>query len=80
MDKTKQRGSKEIGLELAAVCGKPNCRYNREGEAVAAEKDEVFMVFVNSDLIVYHWYWHKCDKENIDLPDDYENRFREKLL
>jgi hypothetical protein len=42
--------------------------------------NEVFMVFVTDEQVVYNWYWSECDGRQSHLPADYETRFLEKVL
>lgn len=61
-------------------CGTPEMAYNQDGDEIAAHKGEVFLVFVSSELVVYNWYWYRCDRDNPDLPEDYGERFDRRAL
>ncbi len=60
---------------------RPNFAYNlKTGQIVCpAWADEVFLIFVNDERVVYLWYWGKCDAVDDHLPIDYEGRFRERV-
>jgi hypothetical protein len=53
----------------------------RTGNARPAWKGEVFLVFVDEDLIVRRWEWTDADRDHPHLPDRHDRgRFRERLL
>ena len=60
--------------------GKPSYRYNKHGKKEIASPEEVFLVFVNSEKVIYNWYWYSCDPANKGYPLDYKTRFRDKTL
>ena len=61
-------------------CGIPPTAYNEDGSPRDPWPDEVMMVFVDSERIVYNWYWCPCDPDDPSLPEDYSVRFRERVL
>lgn len=60
-------------------CGIPSAAYHKSGDRTAPWPDEVFMVFLNAECVVYNWYWHKCDDELKDHPAGYGSRFRRRV-
>jgi hypothetical protein len=53
---------------------------HKTGQKRGAWTGEVFMVFVTDDRVLYGWYWAECDQHDAHLPNDFEDRFRERLL
>jgi hypothetical protein len=48
---------------------------------VAAWEGEVFLAFVDEELIVRQWHWTDADPESARLPANHEKgRFRERLI
>jgi len=41
---------------------------------------EVFLVFINGEGVVYNWRWEACDTDQPHLPENWQVRFRTKLL
>ena len=61
--------------------GTPDRSYRgKDGRHDAPWPDEVFLVFVNADRVVYNWYWAKCDPDDRKLPIDYGTRFGRRVL
>jgi hypothetical protein len=59
----------------------PGHAYDRKtGKRRPAWPNEVFMVFVTDERVIYNWYWTECDGQQSHLPADYETRFLEKVL
>ena len=58
----------------------PDWMYSRDGDEREAPEGMVFLVFVNENRIVYHWCWAKASPDDSRFPEEYETRFREKLL
>ena len=61
-------------------CGVPAVAYNADGSERAPWPNEVFLVFVSSEKVVYNWYWSPCDPQNPELPEGYLERFKERAL
>jgi hypothetical protein len=76
-DTDEPRGS---GTGWLCYCSKPVCAYHRDGTKIAAYDNEVFLVFINADKVVYQWYWHPSDPDDPNLPADHHNRFKERAL
>ena len=57
----------------------PARRYKDDGSASETPKGRIFLVFVNTDRVVYNWTWEEADKNalarGVYLPADYETRF-----
>lgn len=61
--------------------GRPRQAYDHKtGKAVPAWENEVFLVFVNEDRVVYNWSWYTSDTDNPALPLGHEARFAEKVI
>ena len=61
--------------------GTPDRSYRGEdGRHDVPWPDEVFLVFVNGDRVVYNWYWAKCDPDDRKLPIDYGTRLGRRAL
>lgn len=53
----------------------------KTGQAVSAWKGEVFLVFVDEDLVIRRWKWTNADPNNPRRPIDHNNgRFLETLI
>ena len=61
-------------------CGIPDVAYNADGSERAPWPNEVFLVFVSGEKVVYNWYWSPCDSQNHELPDGFLERFKERAL
>ena len=60
---------------------KPGHAYDHKtGKRCPAWPNEVFMVFVTDERVVYNWYWSECDEQDSHLPADYGTRFFEQVL
>ena len=65
-------------------CSRPPYDYKKSGEECAPAPNKVFLVFVNEEQIIFNWRWENadidafCNKEY--LPENYENRFRKRVL
>ena len=76
------RGVREEGeLSWLCYCGIPDTAYDRKtGASGPSWADEVFLVYVNDDGMIYNWRWEKCDQTDCDLPINYVSRFDERAL
>lgn len=71
----------EDELEWLCYCGTPQFAYDgATGETRAPWKNQVFLVFVTADRVVYNWRWEPCDPRRKDLPAGYALRFKERAL
>jgi len=61
-------------------CGIPSMSYNSKGESYQTKPGLVFLVFVNSEHVVYNWRWEQADQNHDRFPEDHENRFRDRIL
>jgi len=61
-------------------CGVPSCAYTRNGNRIETRPNEVFLVFVNVEKIVYLWYWYSSDENDPELSEDWETRFKQRRL
>jgi hypothetical protein len=68
------------GPAWLSYCKIPSCSYREDGTQQAPRPNRVFMVCVNSDKIVYNWWWVPCDPRDPECPEQYDIRFRELLL
>ena len=60
--------------------GIPIASYNENGIEMPPFVDEVFLVFVNQDRVVYHFRWDKCCMDATTLPIGHETRFGKRVL
>lgn len=51
----------------------------KTGNQVPPWPDEVFLVYLTDERVVYHWCWVKCDPDDPRLPIDHRSRFREQI-
>ena len=56
----------------------PTNAYLEDGRVVAPWKDQVFLVYVNDDKVVYNWRWDIADKTNLFLPIGFQTKFKKK--
>ncbi len=77
-----RRDVDEPSTGVGALCysGVPPFAYARSGERRAPWPDQVFLVFVSADRVVYNWYWDTADPTEPSLPVDHETRFQERAL
>jgi len=61
-------------------CGVPSCAYVQNGNKIESRPNEVFLVFVDAEKVVYLWYWYECDNDDPNIPMDAELRFRRRTL
>jgi hypothetical protein len=52
----------------------------KTGDRVPAWRNEVLLIFVTEERVIYGWYWCKCDPQDKTLPFDHRTRFRERVL
>ncbi|MCE9555644.1 MAG: hypothetical protein K8T91_20025 [Planctomycetes bacterium] len=52
----------------------------KTGEQVPAWRNEVFLVYVTDERVVYTWGWVTADPNNPHIPEDCDTRFREKVF
>lgn len=72
-DKDEDRASDADGWRC--YCGIPTHSYSPDGHAQSPWQDEVYLVFVNAEGVVYNWRWEACDSDNTTVPDQYGSRF-----
>ena len=68
------------GVGWRCYCGTPTCSYRTDGSEALPYHGKVYLVFVNFDGIAYNWRWEEADRTDPDLPIDYEERFKTRLL
>jgi hypothetical protein len=68
------------GAGWRCYAGTPDRSYTADGRRRPPWEDEVFLVFINHERIAYNWRWEKCDLDDPRLPQDYQSRFKRKLL
>ena len=61
-------------------CGMPGRAYRRDGTERIPWPGQVYVVFVNHEHVAYNWRWERCDPDNQDLPEHWQDRFRRRLL
>jgi hypothetical protein len=60
--------------------GIPDRSYTADGQKRPAWEDKVFLVFINSDRVAYNWRWEKCDLDQPNLPQNWSDRFKTRVL
>ncbi|ODS31207.1 MAG: hypothetical protein SCARUB_03678 [Candidatus Scalindua rubra] len=60
--------------------GKPSKAFRSNGQQMEAWPDQVYLVFVNEENVVYNWRWEKADSRDLDMPKEYDKRFRKRVL
>lgn len=58
---------------------RPQKCYEDDGSDFPAPPDEVFLVFVEKEWIVYNWYWVECDPTDKSLPINHGTRFKRRI-
>lgn len=56
-------------------CGVPRASYDHDGHPHPPYPDEVYLVFVNAEGVVYNWRWEACDPDNTTVPQQHGSRF-----
>lgn len=60
---------------------RPNHAYNwKTHQKVAPWPDEVFLVYVTDERVVYSWLWVERDPNDANLPINFEDRFKVKVF
>ena len=44
------------------------------------KEDDVFLVFINPDQVIFQFYWDDCDPQEPNRPKGWEDRFRQQLI
>jgi hypothetical protein len=60
-------------------CGKPSCMYDKRGDKVDSDPNQVFLVFVNDERVAYNWRWEFADEADTEIPRG-EGRFITKIF
>lgn len=68
------------GVGWRCYVGLPDRSYTVDGQKRPPWEDEVFLVFLNEDRVAYNWRWEKCDLDAPNLPKNYADRFKMRLL
>lgn len=68
------------GVGWRCYCGIPQSAYHTDGSERPPYPNQVFLVFVNDEQVAYNWRWEKASLEDNKLPEDYEARFKKRLL
>jgi len=59
---------------------RPQYAYTEDGDRADPYGDEVFLVFVNHDRIVYNWRWEPANLDDLHVPMDLGgDRFRRQI-
>lgn len=68
------------GVGWRCYCGVPDRAYHSDGTERSAYPGQVYLVFVNEERVAYNWRWEKADADNPQLPQNYQTRFKTRLL
>ena len=68
------------GVGWRCYCGIPQCAYHPDGSKRDPYPNKVFLVFVNDEQVGYNWRWERADPDDLELPEDHETRFKQRLL
>jgi len=68
------------GYSWRCYCGKPDKSFRVDGLEQLVYPGQIYLVFVNDEKVAYNWRWEKADPVDDGLPEDYKNRFRERVL
>lgn len=58
----------------------PPHSYRADGTQAPPYPGQVFLVFVNDEKVAYNWRWEKSDPQDPDLPQGWQERFKQRLL
>lgn len=72
--------SRRGGEGWRCYCGTPDASYSLDGTKLGARKGWVYLVFVNKEKVVYNWRWERADKDDPELPQNHQKRFKERVL
>ena len=66
---------------MLCYCGIPRNYFDYKLEEMKPNSNrDYFMVFVNEERIIFHWYWVSSESGDMTSPVVYNERFREKIL
>lgn len=68
------------GYGWRCYCGVPQQAFHADGTSRSPYPDQVYLVFVNDERVAYNWRWEKADPDDPELPINYEERFKQRLL
>lgn len=68
------------GVGWRCYCGIPEVAYYSDGSERAPFPGQVYLVFVNDERVAYNWRWEKADGDHPELPKNYLQRFRKRIL
>lgn len=68
------------GVGWRCYCGIPEFAYHSDGTERRPYPGQVYLVFVNDEGVAYNWRWEKADPDDPNLPQNFETRFKTRLL
>jgi hypothetical protein len=68
------------GTGWRCYCGSPDRAYRADGTERSPYPGQVYLVFVNDEAVAYNWRWEQADPRDANLPKDFDQRFRSRLL
>lgn len=68
------------GYGWRCYCAVPPHDYGENGDEKPPRPNKIFLVFVNTDNIVYNWRWEKVDPKDDRFPIDFQTRFRKQII
>jgi hypothetical protein len=67
------------GVGWRCYCGIPEHAYHSDGSERSPYPGQVYLIFVNDEGVAYNWRWEKADPDDTALPQNHQDRFRERL-
>jgi hypothetical protein len=68
------------GVGWRCYCGIPEHSYRPDGTAGRPYPNQVYLVFVNEEVVAYNWRWEKADPDDPRLPQNHSTRFKQRVL
>ena len=68
------------GYGWRCYCSVPTRAFRSDGKERNAYPNQVYLVFVNDEMVAYNWRWENADADDPRLPMNHATRFRRRLL
>lgn len=60
--------------------GRPSVAYRSNGQRVEPWPGQVYLVFVSDENVAYNWRWEKADSKDLNMPKEFDKRFKRRAL